>query len=72
MAIELYAFLYEKVKEIPGSPYRLVAQDFRCRIVNLCEHRRGVLQTFSKRISLLSQCCIGIRWGSVLSVLRML
>ena len=26
MAIELYAFLYEKVKEIPGSPYRLVAQ----------------------------------------------
>ena len=26
MAIELYAFLCEKVKEIPGSPYRLVAQ----------------------------------------------
>ena len=26
MAIELYAFLYEKAKEIPGSPYRLVAQ----------------------------------------------
>ena len=26
MAIELYAFLSEKVKEIPGSPYRLIAQ----------------------------------------------
>ena len=26
MAIELYAFLYEKVKEIPDRPYRLVAQ----------------------------------------------
>ena len=26
MAIELYAFLCEKVKEIPGSPYRLIAQ----------------------------------------------
>ena len=26
MAIELYAFLYEKVKEIPDRPYRLIAQ----------------------------------------------
>ena len=26
MAIELYAFLYEKVKEIPDRSYRLIAQ----------------------------------------------
>ena len=26
MAIDLYAFLYEKVKEIPERPYRLIAQ----------------------------------------------
>ena len=26
MAIDLYAFLYEKVKEIPDRPYRLTAQ----------------------------------------------
>ena len=26
MGIELYAFLYEKVKEIPDRPYRLIAQ----------------------------------------------
>ena len=26
MAIELYGFLYEKVKEIPDRPYRLIAQ----------------------------------------------
>ena len=26
MAIDLYAFLCQKVKEIPGSPYRLIAQ----------------------------------------------
>ena len=26
MAIDLYAFLYEKVKQIPDRPYRLIAQ----------------------------------------------
>ena len=26
MVIDLYAFLYEKVKEIPERPYRLIAQ----------------------------------------------
>ena len=26
MAIELYTFLSEKVREIPGSPYRLITQ----------------------------------------------
>lgn len=26
MGIDLYAFLYEKVKEIPNRPYRLIAQ----------------------------------------------
>jgi len=25
-AIDLYAFLYEKVREIPGQPYCLIAQ----------------------------------------------
>ena len=71
MAIELYAFLCEKVKEIPGSPYRLIAQilDAGSSIsANIAE----VLPTLFEGISLLSQCRLGICWGSLFSVLRML
>ena len=54
MAIDLYVCLCEKVKEIPGSPYRLVAQILDAGASISANIAEGYCRRSLKEISLLS------------------
>ena len=72
MAIELYAFLYEKVKEIPGSPYRLVAQILDAGSSISANIAEGYCRRSLKEYLYFLNVASASAGGSVLSVLRML
>ena len=72
MAIELYAFLHEKVKEIPDRPYRLTAQILDATSSVSANIAEGYCRRSLKEYLKLSQYRLGIRWRSLLPVLRLL
>lgn len=68
MAIELYEYLYEKVKEIPDRPYRIIAQ-----ILDAASSvSANIAEGYCKRIPKFFQHHPGARWRSLLPVLRLL
>ncbi len=65
-AIELYVLICEKVKEIPGSPYRLIdgIMDAASSVSsNIAEgYCRRSLKEY---LHFLRACCIRVKWGSL-------